>query len=147
MGETTVTMGDTVSLYCNASHSRPPATVQWLSPGGEVVSDGGVLEIFNFTWKLEGLYTCVASFVNSSVTKNSSVQVTIRCDCLSVPVKPLSNLFIFQSTLHNLDQRIVLQLNYLINHNHLWRFSMSPLELCVLNVSLMESWLLMPCSR
>ena len=42
MGETTVTMGDTVSLYCNASHSRPPATVQWLSPGGEVVSDGGV---------------------------------------------------------------------------------------------------------
>ena len=79
MGETTVIMGDTVSLYCNASHSRPPATVQWLSPGGEVVSDGGVLEIFNFTWKLEGLYTCVASFVNSIVTKNSSVQVTIRC--------------------------------------------------------------------
>ena len=72
MGEVTVTMGDTVSLYCNASHSRPPATVQWLSPGGEVVSDGGVLEIFNFTWKLEGLY-------NSSVTKNSSVQVAIRC--------------------------------------------------------------------
>ena len=72
-------MGDTVNLYCNASHSRPRATVQWLSPGGEVVSDGGVLEIFNFTWKLEGLYTCVAFFVNSSVTKNSSVQVTIRC--------------------------------------------------------------------
>ena len=79
MGETKVTVGDTVSLYCNASHSRPPATVQWLSLGGEVVSDGGVLEIFNFTWKLEELYTCVASFVNSSVTKNSSVQVAIRC--------------------------------------------------------------------
>ena len=75
MGEATVTMGDTVSLYCNTSHSRPPATEQWLSPGGEVVSDGGV----NFTWKLEGLYTCVASFVNSTVTKNSSAQVTIRC--------------------------------------------------------------------
>ena len=44
-----------------------------------MVSDDGVLEIFNFTWKLEGLYTCVASFVNSSATKNSSVQVTIRC--------------------------------------------------------------------
>ena len=86
MGETTVTRGDIVSFYCNASHSRPPATVQWLSPGGEVVSDSGVLEIFNFTWKLEGLYTCVASFVNSSVTKNSSVQVTIRCKeiCLSL---------------------------------------------------------------
>ena len=79
-------MGDTVSLYCNASYSRPPATVQWLSPGGEVVSDGGVLKIFNFTWKLEGLYTCVASFVNSSVTKNSSVQVAIRCSFVNSSV-------------------------------------------------------------
>ena len=34
----------------------------------------------NFTWKFEGPYTCVASFVNSSLTKNSSVQVSIRCE-------------------------------------------------------------------
>ena len=48
MGETSVNEGDTLELYCNVSHSNPPATVHWLSPNDDT-SDGGVLEIVNIT--------------------------------------------------------------------------------------------------
>ena len=80
MGETSVNEGDTLELYCNVSHSNPPATVHWLSPNDDT-SDGGVLEIVNITRSLGGLYFCIASFNNSSnITKNNSVEVIIQCE-------------------------------------------------------------------
>ena len=77
-GETSVNEGDTLELYCNVSLSNPPATVHWLSPNGNT-SDGGVLEIINITRSWMGLYFCIASFNNSSITKNNSVEVVIHC--------------------------------------------------------------------
>ena len=81
MGETSVSEGDTLELYCNVSLSNPPATVHWLSPSGHI-SDGGVLEITDITRSWMGFYFCIASFNNSSVTKNSSVEVVIHCKCM-----------------------------------------------------------------
>ena len=82
-GETTVTKGDTLELYCNVSQSNPPASsVQWLSPGGEVVSDGEPLEIASISTRFGGLYTCVTSYNNSTVTVNNSVDVTVLCKSL-----------------------------------------------------------------
>ena len=80
-GETSVNEGDTLELYCNVSQSNPPATVHWLSPNG-YTSDGGVLEIVNITRSWMGLYFCIASFNNSNITKNSSVEVVIQCKCM-----------------------------------------------------------------
>ena len=69
-GETTVNKGDTLDLYCNVSQSNPPASsVQWLSPGGEVVSDGEPLEIASISTRRGGLYTCVTSYNNSTDCK------------------------------------------------------------------------------
>ena len=82
-GETTVNKGDTLELYCNVSQSNPPASsVQWLSPGGEVVSDGEPLEIASISTRRGGLYTCVTSYNNSTVTVNNSVDVTVLCKSL-----------------------------------------------------------------
>ena len=82
-GETTVNKGDTLELYCNVSQSNPPASsVQWLSPGGEVISDGEPLEIASISTRRGGLYTCVTSYNNSTVTANNSVDVTILCKSL-----------------------------------------------------------------
>ena len=79
MGETSVNEGDTLELYCNVSQSNPPATVHWQSPNDDTI-DGGVLEIINITENLGGLYFCIASFNNSSITKNSYVEVIIQCE-------------------------------------------------------------------
>ena len=82
-GEPTVNKGDTLDLYCNVSQSNPPASsVQWLSPGGEVVSDGEPLEIASISTRRGGLYTCVTSYNNSTVTVNNSVDVTVLCKSL-----------------------------------------------------------------
>ena len=81
MGETSVNEGDTLELYCNVSLSNPPATVHWLSSNGNI-SDGGILEIANITGSWMGLYFCIASFKNFSITKNSSVEVVIQCKCM-----------------------------------------------------------------
>ena len=82
-GETTVNKGDTLELYCNVSQSNPPASsVQWLSPGGEVISDGEPLEIASISTRFGGLYTCVTSYNNSTVTVNNSVDVTVLCKSL-----------------------------------------------------------------
>ena len=73
-GEPTVNKGGTLDLYCNVSPSNPPASsVQWLSPGGEVVSDGEPLEIASISTRFGGLYTCVTSYNNSTVTVKNSV--------------------------------------------------------------------------
>ena len=82
-GEPTVNKGDTLELYCNVSQSNPPASsVQWLSPGGEVVSDGEPLEIASISTRRGGLYTCVTSYNNSTVTVNNSVDVAVLCKSL-----------------------------------------------------------------
>ena len=82
-GEPTVNKGDTLDLYCNVSQSNPPASsVQWLSPGGEVVSDGESLEIASISTRRGGLYTCVTSYNNSTVTVNNSVDVAVLCKSL-----------------------------------------------------------------
>ena len=82
---TTINEGDTLYLDCdasNSSNSRP--SVKWLSPEGVVVSDNMTLEIMNIQRSAAGLYTCVATHPIHRATMNSTVNVTVKCECRDV---------------------------------------------------------------
>ena len=76
-GETTVSEGDTLYLSCDGSNSDPLPTLHWVSPDGETVSDTGQLVIMDITRNMSGLYTCVATLPNSTMTLNTTVSVTV----------------------------------------------------------------------
>ena len=78
-GVTTVNEGDTLTLDCDASNSRPSPSVAWFDPEGEMVSDSRALMIENILRDATGTYSCVAS--ESGATMTSSVTVTVQCEC------------------------------------------------------------------
>ena len=69
--------GDALDLVCNGSNCNPQPTLQWLSPAGEKVSDSGQLVIINTNRTMTGLYTCVATLPNSTMSLNTTVTVAI----------------------------------------------------------------------
>ena len=78
-GVTTVNEGDTLTLDCDASNSRPNPSVSWLNPQGETVSFSRALMTENTPRDATGTYSCVAS--ESGATMTSSVNVTMQCEC------------------------------------------------------------------
>ena len=70
--------GDTLYLSCDGSNSDPLPTLHWVSPDGETVSDTGQLVIMDITRNITGMYTCVATLPNSTMTLNTTVSVTIN---------------------------------------------------------------------
>ena len=69
--------GDTLDLVCDGSNSDPQPTLQWLSPAREKISDSGQLVIINTNRTMTGLYTCVATLPNSTMSLNTTVNVNI----------------------------------------------------------------------
>ena len=69
--------GDTLDLVCDGSNSDPQPTLQWLSPAGEKISDSGQLVIVNTNRNMAGVYTCVATLPNSTMSLNTTVDVNI----------------------------------------------------------------------
>ena len=78
VGETVVDEGGTLNLICNASNSNPLSSVHWLNPAGEMVGDGGFLDIVNIHKSRGGTYTCLASLNSSIAAINTTVTVTIQ---------------------------------------------------------------------
>ena len=68
--------GDTLDLVCDGSNSDPEPTLQWLSPAGEKISDSGQL-VINTNRIVTGVYTCVATLPNSTMSLNTTVIVVI----------------------------------------------------------------------
>ena len=80
-GMTTLNEGDTLYLDCDTSNSRPRPSVEWLSSEGVMVSNGRILEIKNIQGSVAGIYTCVATRTIHGTTMNSTVNVTVQCEC------------------------------------------------------------------
>ena len=82
---TTLNEGDTLYLDCDASNSsNPRPSVEWLSPERVVVSNDTTLEIMNIQRNATGIYTCVATHTIYRATINSTVNVTVQCECRDV---------------------------------------------------------------
>ena len=62
------------------STSSPLPSVQWFSPQGDLISDAGVVEIMNIQRSTMGIYTCVATQLESGATLNSTVNVIVQCE-------------------------------------------------------------------
>ena len=58
--------------------------MEWLSPEGVVLSNDTTLEIMNIQRNATGIYTCVATHPLSGATMNSTVNVTVQCECMHV---------------------------------------------------------------
>ena len=82
-GNTTLNEGDTLQLDCDTSNSRPRPQVRWLSPEGDELSRVRELEVMNIQRSAAGIYTCVAIILSSGATMNSTVNVTVQCECMS----------------------------------------------------------------
>ena len=83
-GETVINEGATLNLICNASNSYPLPRVQWFNPDGEMVGDGGFLNIVNIHRNMGGVYTCVASQNSATTSSTISVTVNVPCELFSV---------------------------------------------------------------
>ena len=77
---TTLNEGDTLYLNCDTSDTRPRPIVEWFNSEGVVVSTAGNLEIMNIQRSAAGIYTCVATLLQSGDTMNSTVNVTVQCE-------------------------------------------------------------------
>ena len=78
---TTLNEGDTLHLKCDASNSRPLPILKWFSPEGVIIGTAGNLEIMNIQRSAAGIYTCVATQLQSGDAMNSTVNVTVQCEC------------------------------------------------------------------
>ena len=78
-GETNITEGDTLDLYCNATTSNPLPSVQWLNSDGKLISDHNRVHTTNTSSDKAGTYTCLAT--QSNATMNSTVTVNIHVNC------------------------------------------------------------------
>ena len=74
-----------------------------MSPEGVGVSNERILEIANIQESEEGIYTCVATHPLSGATMNSTVKVTVQCECqaklrtcMSPDSAPVQNLMYFK---------------------------------------------------
>ena len=74
-------------MDCDTSQLKIPTTVQWLSPEGVVASNESILEIMNIQRSAAGIYTCVVTHPLSRATMNSTVNVTVQCECLKKGLK------------------------------------------------------------
>ena len=89
MGETTVSERDTLHLTCDVSNSRPLPSIKWVYPGGQTFTRD--LEISNTTRYMTGTYTCIATHTTfSDGTVNTSVHITILCECVKVHFSTVS---------------------------------------------------------
>ena len=70
--------GDTLYLSCDGSNSDPLPTLHWVSLDGETVSDTGQLVIMDITRNRRGMYSCVATLPNSTMTLNTTVNVNVN---------------------------------------------------------------------
>ncbi|CAI8024758.1 Leucine-rich repeat and fibronectin type-III domain-containing protein 5 [Geodia barretti] len=77
MGETEVTEGSPLHLYCDGSNSDPQPTLQWISPNGKTVNESAELDIVTTTRNMTGIYTCVATLPRSTATMISTVDIKI----------------------------------------------------------------------
>ena len=73
--------GDTLYLICDTSNTRPRPIVKWFNPAGVTISTAGNLEIMNIQRSAAGIYACVATLLDSGDTMNSTVNVTVQCEC------------------------------------------------------------------
>ena len=80
-GETTLNEGDTLDLDCDVSTSSPLPSVQWFSPQGDLISNSSHLEIMNIQRDKVGIYTCIATQLDSGAMLNSTVNI-IPCECM-----------------------------------------------------------------
>ena len=80
-GMTTLNEGDTLYLDCDTSNSRPCPSVEWFSPEGVNISNNRLLVIMNIQRSAAGIYTCVATRSLSKDTINTTVNVTVQCEC------------------------------------------------------------------
>ena len=64
------------------STSSPLPSVQWFSPQGDLISNNSELEIMNIQRDKIGMYTCIATQLYTGATLNSTVNVTILCECM-----------------------------------------------------------------
>ena len=80
-GNTTLNEGDTLYLDCDTSNSTFHLSVKWFSHEGVVVSNERILEIMNIQRSATGIYTCVATHPLIEDTMNSTVTVTVQCEC------------------------------------------------------------------
>ena len=58
--------------------------MEWLSPEGDVVSNDTTLAIMNIQRSAAGIYTCVGTHPISGAAMNSTVNVTVQCECRDV---------------------------------------------------------------
>lgn len=84
----TVLEGTTLALHCSTQGSPAP-TLTWLKDGelvGTITADElSVLEISEITPQGDGQYRCLAE--NEHGRASSSFNITVECECLSVPVQ------------------------------------------------------------
>ena len=64
------------------STSNPLPSVQWFSPQGDLISNSSHLEIMNIQREKRGIYTCIATQIDSGATMNSTMNVIILCECM-----------------------------------------------------------------
>lgn len=74
-GSTTVAVGGTLSLDCDASNSAPTPSVVWLDPQRMVVTNSRDLVIDNIQRSAAGTYMCVATVADDSHTSSVDVDV------------------------------------------------------------------------
>ena len=91
-GETTLSEGDTLDLDCDVSTSSPLPSVQWFSPQGNLISNSSDLQIMDIQRDKAGMYTCIATHLYSGATLNSTVNVTVLCQCMYYTSDYASNL-------------------------------------------------------
>ena len=77
-GNTTLNEGDTLYLDCDTSNST---SVKWFSPEGVNISNDRLFMITNIQRCAAGIYTCVATRSLIKDTMNSTVTVTVQCEC------------------------------------------------------------------
>ena len=74
---TTINEGDTLYLDCITLH----ASIKWFSPEGVVASNERILLIMNIQRSAAGIYTCAATNTIHGITRNSTVNVIVQCEC------------------------------------------------------------------
>ena len=77
-----VSEGDRLDLECDITNSHPLPSIRWVYPGGQTFTKD--IEINNITRNMAGTYTCIATTTFSDSTVNTSVHITILCECVKI---------------------------------------------------------------
>ena len=67
-------------MNCDVRNSRPRPDSEWFNPAGQSVSTQLLYRLPGIMRDQSGVYTCVVT--ESGVSANSSVDVTVQCECV-----------------------------------------------------------------